>query len=150
MTLKVKFNINSYTYKFLSDGKVVSEGSGLYGSTIPYPSNPIKEDTNGQTYKFVSWDKTDTILNGDIVFNAIFEEVNKEYTYKFMEEFSDRIFYATDIHDPENINPDNPSHEMLYLSEFLDKSCEEGHISYEAYEKICRKNALKLLGESED
>ena len=73
-----------------------------------------------------------------------------EYTYKFMEEFADQILYATDIHDPENINPDNPSHEMLYLSDFLDKICEDGHISYEAYEKICRKNALKLLGECED
>lgn len=75
---------------------------------------------------------------------------DEEYTYKFMEEFSDRILFATDIHDPENINPQNPSYEMLNLSAFLDKICEEGHISYETYEKICRKNALKLLGESED
>ena len=60
------------------------------------------------------------------------------------------IFFATDIHDPENINPDNPAYEMLNLSAFLDEICEQGHISYEAYEKICRKNALKLLGESEE
>ena len=33
------------------DGKVVSEGSGLYGSTIPYPSNPTKDDVNGKSYK---------------------------------------------------------------------------------------------------
>ena len=75
---------------------------------------------------------------------------DKEYTYKFLEEFQDRIFFATDIHDPENINPDNPAYEMLNLSAFLDEICEEGHISYQAYEKICRKNALKLLGESEE
>ena len=74
VTLTAKFNPNTYNYKFLSEGKVVSEGSGLYGSTIPYPSNPTKEGTNGLTYKFVSWDKTDTILTGNIVFNAIFEE----------------------------------------------------------------------------
>ena len=84
ITLKAKFNINSYTYKFLSEGKVVSEGSGVYGSTIPYPSNPTKEDTSEHSYKFVSWDKTDTILTGDIVFNAVYEETNKEYTYKFI------------------------------------------------------------------
>ena len=84
VTLTAKFNPNTYNYKFLSEGKVVSEGSGLYGSTIPYPSNPTKEGTNGLTYKFVSWDKTDTILTGNIVFNAIFEEVKEEYTYKFM------------------------------------------------------------------
>ena len=84
ITLKAKFNINSYTYKFLSEGKVVSEGSGVYGSTIPYPSNPSKEDTSEHSYKFVSWDKTDSILTGDIVFNAVYEETNKEYTYKFI------------------------------------------------------------------
>ena len=75
---------------------------------------------------------------------------DKEYAYKFMEEISDRIFYATDIHDPENINPDNPAYEMLKLSEFLDEACENGKISYDTYEKICRKNALKLLGECEE
>ena len=73
-----------------------------------------------------------------------------EYAYKFMEEFSTQIFYATDIHDPENILPENPGYEMLALSEFLDKACEEGKISYTAYENICRKNALRLLGECED
>ncbi len=68
-----------------------------------------------------------------------------EYTYKFMEEFSDRIFYATDIHDPENIN-----HEMLNLSDFLDKAVENKKISVSAYKKICRQNALKLLGEEDE
>ena len=75
---------------------------------------------------------------------------DEEYACKFMEEFSDRIFYATDIHDPENINPENPAYEMLNLSKFLDDMCEGGKISYDTYEKICRKNALRLLGECED
>jgi len=68
-----------------------------------------------------------------------------EYTYKFMEEFADRIFYATDIHDPENID-----HEMLNLSDFLDKAVENGKISFSTYKKICRGNALKLLGEEDE
>lgn len=65
-----------------------------------------------------------------------------EFTYKFFEEFSDRIFYATDIYDPENID-----HEMLNLSEFLDNAVNNGKISFSTYKKICRDNALKLLGE---
>ncbi len=73
-----------------------------------------------------------------------------DYTYKFMEEFADKIFYATDIHDPENINPQNPAYDMLKLSEFLDNAYLDGKISFETYEKICRKNALKLLGECEE
>lgn len=65
-----------------------------------------------------------------------------EYTYRFLEEFSDRVLYATDIHDPENID-----HEMLNLSAFLDEAMETGKISFETYKKVCRDNALRLLGE---
>ncbi len=70
---------------------------------------------------------------------------DKEFTYKFLEEFADRILFATDIYDPENIDS-----EMINLSFFLDDAVENGNISQEAYEKICRKNALKLLGEAEE
>lgn len=65
-----------------------------------------------------------------------------EYTYQFLEEFSDRVLYATDIHDPENID-----HEMLNLSAFLDDAVDNGKISFDTYRKISRDNALKLLGE---
>lgn len=63
-----------------------------------------------------------------------------EFTYAFMEEFSDRIFYGTDICSPRNIN--SPS---MKLPEFLDEAMEQKYISYETYEKISRGNALKLL-----
>jgi len=66
-----------------------------------------------------------------------------EFAYGFMEEFQDRLFYGTDICAPENIN--NP---MLLLSSFLDEAMEKEYISYEAYYKISRGNALKLLGEA--
>lgn len=64
-----------------------------------------------------------------------------EFSYSFFEEFQDRIFYGTDIHDPRNIT--NP---MLKLSAFLDEAAEKGYITWNAYEKICRGNAMKLLG----
>ena len=35
---------------------------------------------------------------------------------------------------------------MLKLASFLDDAMETGKISYAVYEKICRGNALKLLG----
>lgn len=111
VTLTAKFNPNTYNYKFLSEGKVVSEGSGLYGSTIPYPSNPTKEGTNGLIYKFVSWDKTDTILTSDIVFNAVFESIKKQYTYKFVDDEGnilkqEKVDYGTLPVEPSNVSKD--------------------------------------------
>lgn len=63
-----------------------------------------------------------------------------EFAAGFMEEFQDRLYFGTDICDPRNI--DNP---MMRLSGFLDELAESGAISYAAYEKISRKNALELL-----
>ncbi len=65
-----------------------------------------------------------------------------EFAYSFIEEFQDRLFFGTDICDPRNIT--SP---MLKLSSFLDEAMESGKISYSAYEKVSRGNALRLLGE---
>ena len=66
------------------------------------------------------------------------------FAYGFLEEFSDRLYYGTDICSP--MNRTNP---MLLLSPFLDDAMEQGRISYAAYERICRGNALRLLGKTE-
>ena len=63
-----------------------------------------------------------------------------EFGYAFLEEFQDRLFYGTDICDPANIT--NP---MLKLAGFLDDAVTRGKISYEAYYKVSRGNAEKLL-----
>jgi len=60
-----------------------------------------------------------------------------EFAYRFMEEFQDRLYFGTDICAPEN---------DFQLTFFLDEAVENGHISQECYNKICRENALKLLG----
>lgn len=64
-----------------------------------------------------------------------------EHAYRMIEEFQDRLFYGTDICDPRNA-----TNSMLLLGGFLDDAMEKGKISYEAYYKVCRGNALKLLG----
>ena len=64
-----------------------------------------------------------------------------EHAYKMIEEFQDRLYYGTDICDPRNATND-----MLNLGKFLDDAVENGKISWEAYFKVCRGNALKLLG----
>ena len=84
LTFTPKFTINQYTYKFIVDGKVISENTMDYGSTISYPNDPIKEGNDEIGYKFIGWDKDDTILTSNIEFNAVFESAKKEYNYKFI------------------------------------------------------------------
>ncbi|MBQ6698174.1 MAG: amidohydrolase family protein, partial [Oscillospiraceae bacterium] len=62
-----------------------------------------------------------------------------EYAAKFIEEFSDRIYYGTDVC---NVNATF----QYDFDMFLTKMMEDKMISRENYEKIIRKNAEKLLG----
>ena len=61
-----------------------------------------------------------------------------EHAYRFMEEFQDKLLFGTDI-----ANFEKPTN--VAFNKFLDEAMENGKISYEAYYKICRGNALKLL-----
>jgi len=71
--------------------------------------------------------------------NAIMRD--PEFGYAFLEEFQDRLYYGTDICDPNNIT--SP---MLKLASFLDEGVLNGKLSYDAYYKVSRGNAEKLLG----
>ena len=68
-------------------------------------------------------------------YNAISRD--PEFGYAFMMEFQDRLLFGTDVCDPRD---------ALTLFDFLNEAVEKQHISREAYEKICWKNAEKLLG----
>ena len=70
--------------------------------------------------------------------NALLRD--EEYACRFLEEFSDQIFFATDISSPKTLNGSAKK-----LSNFLDSIYERGDLSFASYEKICRKNALRLL-----
>jgi len=59
-----------------------------------------------------------------------------EFSYRFIEEFSDRLLYGTDICTPG---------QKTYLAGWLDESHAAGCISPENYRKICRSNAIKLF-----
>ena len=58
----------------------------------------------------------------------------------FLEEFQDRIYYGMDL-----CAPDQETTAYAKLGAWLDSCVTEGRLSYEAYEKICRGNALRLL-----
>lgn len=62
-----------------------------------------------------------------------------EHAASFMTEFADRIFYGCDICAVTNTHP-------FYFRDFFDKMYEDNCISDTVYRKICRENAVKLLG----
>ena len=61
-----------------------------------------------------------------------------EHASRFVEEFSDRIFYGTDV-----CSTEQKFH--ITFDKFLDKMVNDNMISKENYEKIICKNASKLL-----
>ena len=81
-------------------------------------------------------------LCGDLSAGSGYNALSRdpEFAYAFLEEFQDRLFFGTDICSPTDIDSD-----MLKLSSFLDQAMLAGKISYTAYEKVSRGNALALL-----
>ena len=81
-------------------------------------------------------------LCGDLSAGSGYNAVTRDpdFGYAFLEEFQDRMFYGTDICSPKNA--DSP---MLKLASFLDEGVLSGKLSYDAYYKVSRGNAEKLL-----
>ena len=68
--------------------------------------------------------------------NAVMRD--EEFGCAFLEEFQDKIFFGLDIC---SIN------DTRNLAFWLDEMLEKGKLSEQAYNKVCRYNVLKLLGE---
>ena len=66
-------------------------------------------------------------------YNALTRDT--DFAYRFIEEFGDRLMFGTDICRP---------YQKMYLSEWLDKSFEQGCISEKNYAGISRENAIRL------
>lgn len=66
-----------------------------------------------------------------------------EFTWSFFAKFPNRIFYATDLHSPDNLEKYDIYQRVV---DFLDEGEKTNRISEENYRKICRENALRLLG----
>lgn len=77
-------------------------------------------------------------IHGDLSagsgFNAIARD--REFGIEFMKEFQDKLYFGQDYCAIDN---------KRMLSEYMDELLENGDISREVYDKICWKNAVKLL-----
>jgi predicted TIM-barrel fold metal-dependent hydrolase len=70
--------------------------------------------------------------------NAIMRD--PEFGYAFLEEFQDRLFYGTDICSPNDI-----THIRVKMGPFLEEGVASGKLSLQACEKICWRNAQRLV-----
>lgn len=77
-------------------------------------------------------------LYGDLSAGSGFNAVSRDpdFGYKFLEEFSDRLMFATDICNPENV---------IKLGPWIDEAADTGCLSFENYKKIVRDNAISIL-----
>ena len=66
-----------------------------------------------------------------------------EYAAKFITEFSDRIYYGTDVCSAKQTF-------QYEFDDFLTRMVNDGMINQDAYNKVVRLNALRLLGITEN
>ena len=78
-------------------------------------------------------------LHGDLSANSGFNAVSRdeEFGVRFLKEFQDRLYFGTDI-----CAPDTPTPLVDYLLGLRDA----GKLSQDAFDKIARLNAVRLLG----
>ena len=101
-----------YTITWLdSDSNVIDTTNVVYGA-LPTHDNPTKEPTNEFTYEFDSWTPTIVEVSGDATYTAVFNSIERKYTYKFFDEDGTTIIkeetvnYDTLIEAPTNPTKD--------------------------------------------
>lgn len=98
-----------------------------------YPEGPVKE--GGRLIDlFRKYPNLYADLSANSAGNAIMRD--PEFGYRFLEEFQDRLMFATDMVSVDMYFP---------LGDWLDKAVSTGKLSRTAYAKIVRHNAINLL-----
>jgi len=114
---------------FWAEISVLKEEKDRYG----YPDYPVIEE--GRVPFLL---RKYSNLYGDLSamsgYNALIRDI--EYAVIFLNEFSDRLLFGTDLCRPDQDIP---------LVKFLKELVEKGKISENVYRKISRENAIKLL-----
>ncbi|MBR4981745.1 MAG: amidohydrolase [Lachnospiraceae bacterium] len=77
-------------------------------------------------------------LYGDLSANSGGQAIMRdpEFGLKFLEDYADRLFFATDMVNKDMVFP---------LGAWLDEQAQSGALSRDAYEKICWKNAQRVF-----
>ncbi|MBT3291325.1 MAG: amidohydrolase family protein [Victivallales bacterium] len=82
-------------------------------------------------------------LHGDLSAGSGFTAVSRDpdFGYAFLEEFQDRVFFATDI-----CLPTQAGTVLVWLKQFLEEGHAAGRISDTVFAKVTHRNAQRLLG----
>ncbi len=98
-----------------------------------YPKGPVRK--SGRVVELM---RKYPNLMGDLSANSGFNAVSRDETFglEFFEEFQDRLFFGTDI-----TNPDTPGP----LRDYLLKIRQGGKLAEPVFRKVARENAVRLL-----
>jgi predicted TIM-barrel fold metal-dependent hydrolase len=103
------------------------------GDRSSYPSYPVKEQ--GAAVRLLrEYPNMLGDLSAGSGYNALARD--RAHAIDFLNEFQDKLYFGTDLCIPGSSLP---------LAGFLIELRDEGKLSEEAFEKIARKNAIKLL-----
>ena len=82
-------------------------------------------------------------LYGDLSAGSGHNAVSRdpEFGYAFMEQYQDKLLFGTDVCAPKNRND-----VLVWLKQFMEAGLEQGKLSQQAFDKIARGNAVRLLG----
>ncbi len=97
--ITVVYHLDKYTVKFMSEGYLFYSAELDYGSVIELPmSIPVKTANEKYYYIFLGWDGyyENITVNGDMVFNASFEETIRSYTVVFRN-YDGTILYMDEV-----------------------------------------------------
>ena len=110
-----------YTLKYFVGDELYNEITVEYGSVITHPENPTKASTKEFTYEFIGWDNDVDTVTKDEVFNAIFKEEPRVYTYKFLDAKGDVIVSESNVYGTIIEYPEAPTKEATaeYTYEFI-------------------------------
>lgn len=126
--LKVIGHSQSFWIEMSKDAPTDREGRNSWGSGKIVPGGRVPE-------LFSKYPN----LYGDLSANSGGQAIMRdtEFGLEFLENYSDRLFFATDMVNTEMVFP---------LGSWLDEQFELGNISKDTYEKICYKNAQNIFG----
>lgn len=81
----------THTVTFKNGDKVIEKGEYTLGDVIEAPEDPVKENDEEFSYKFIGWDKELVCLDEDMVINANFQKGAITYTISFFDEDSKEL-----------------------------------------------------------
>ena len=70
----VVYERQTFTVRFVSEGKVISEKTYYLGDTVEIPDDPTKEPMGKFNYTFAGWTPEIVLVDGDAEYTAIFTE----------------------------------------------------------------------------